>query len=191
MRVVARFRPVNGREEKTKDEDDEYSLLIDEKTKIVGIQYVTQAGSRGLMKREENHNFVFDNVFGPNTTQSQIFEEVAKDAVQWITEGYNSTIFACKFHLLFIFHSESFFFCYCRFPPFSLTTHFKSLPCTYLPWCTHIVHVALVSLLYPSLSPLPPLFTDYRWSDRYRKDFHHVWSRDRQLQEARCDSPFD
>ncbi len=45
--------------------------------------------------REESHNFVFDKVFGPECSQQQVFDEVARDVVTWTAEGYNTTIFAC------------------------------------------------------------------------------------------------
>jgi kinesin family member 5 len=41
-----------------------------------------------------NHSFVFDNVLNENTDQETVFNTVVKDAVMWVSEGYNSTIFS-------------------------------------------------------------------------------------------------
>lgn len=37
-------------------------------------------------------------VFGPDTTQQRLFDEVASDTVKYVAEGYNTTIFACECH---------------------------------------------------------------------------------------------
>jgi len=40
------------------------------------------------------HSFAFDAIFGPESRQSDVFEEVAAPAVKGVLEGYNGTIFA-------------------------------------------------------------------------------------------------
>ncbi|OQS05081.1 kinesin, partial [Thraustotheca clavata] len=40
------------------------------------------------------NSFTFDNVFGEESTQKQVFEQVAKPVVSDVLEGYNATIFA-------------------------------------------------------------------------------------------------
>lgn len=98
VRVVARFRPVSEREVSLHEiQGEEYSLLIDEKQKVIGMRRLITGGkSKTIVSapREESHNFIFDKVFGPECTQQRVFEEVARDVVSWIAEGYNSTIFA-------------------------------------------------------------------------------------------------
>lgn len=42
----------------------------------------------------EDYQFEFDRVFGPKTTQEEMFNMVAKDCVLSALDGYNSTIFA-------------------------------------------------------------------------------------------------
>jgi kinesin family member 5 len=41
-----------------------------------------------------NHSFVFDNVLDESVNQETVFNTVVKDAVMWVSEGYNSTIFS-------------------------------------------------------------------------------------------------
>lgn len=40
------------------------------------------------------HTFGFDFVYGPDSTQSFVYETTAKPAVQSVLEGYNATILA-------------------------------------------------------------------------------------------------
>jgi len=42
----------------------------------------------------QNSEFTFDTVFLPSTSQQEVFEKIAKNAVIWVSQGYNSTIFA-------------------------------------------------------------------------------------------------
>lgn len=44
--------------------------------------------------QHELNRFSFDYVFDFNTDQKTIFEKVAKNAVEWVSQGYNATIFA-------------------------------------------------------------------------------------------------
>lgn len=40
------------------------------------------------------HNFAFDAIFGPESRQIQVFQEVAAPQIKGVLEGYNGTIFA-------------------------------------------------------------------------------------------------
>lgn len=42
----------------------------------------------------EKHSFEFNNVFGVEATQQEIFDKIAKEVVDAALEGYNGTIFA-------------------------------------------------------------------------------------------------
>lgn len=42
----------------------------------------------------ERHAFEFNEVFGSETTQQEIFDKIAKPVVDSAIEGYNGTIFA-------------------------------------------------------------------------------------------------
>jgi kinesin family member 6/9 len=41
-----------------------------------------------------NHKFLFDGLFAPSATQDDVFDRVARDAVDNALNGYNATIFA-------------------------------------------------------------------------------------------------
>lgn len=81
IRVAIRFRPRNKKED---TKDTEYYLRIDSKQNIVDI---SENG-------KEIQQFSFDHVFDYNSSQEKIFSTVAKNAVEWVCQGYNATIFA-------------------------------------------------------------------------------------------------
>jgi len=41
----------------------------------------------------KDHHYQFSRVFGPDTEQEEMFEEVGIPAVQNVLKGYNSTLF--------------------------------------------------------------------------------------------------
>ena len=41
------------------------------------------------------HAFTFDRVFGPESTQDQVFNYAAVPLIKDVLSGYNATIFAC------------------------------------------------------------------------------------------------
>lgn len=45
---------------------------------------------------EGTHAFSFDQIFGPDSKQLEIFDYCAVPLVHDVLEGYNATIFACK-----------------------------------------------------------------------------------------------
>lgn len=72
IKVAIRIRPTNKRE---RDDPDKSIGWTDNSVSVPG------------------HEFVFDRVFSPSVTQEFIFTDVAKNAVEWVCQGYNSTIF--------------------------------------------------------------------------------------------------
>lgn len=80
IQVAVRFRPSKKDEKKNgtfflKVSPDDNSIEISENSK-------------------EIQKFNFDYVFDEKTTQEQIFTRIAKNAIEWVTQGYNATIFA-------------------------------------------------------------------------------------------------
>ena len=59
---------------------------MDEKNKQVFIYKPNE--------KDQAKNFAFDYVFGPDTPQSNIYEQTAFSLVNNVLEGYNGTIFA-------------------------------------------------------------------------------------------------
>jgi len=78
IKVVVRLRPISKTNEPTffsiKDQTITLSVSENERTNI--------------------HHFSFDTIFPPDTTQEDVFLKTAKNAVEWVCQGYNSTIFA-------------------------------------------------------------------------------------------------
>lgn len=80
IKVVIRFRPHNKKEE-GKDSEN-FRLNIDTERGVINIT------------EKEPHQFIFDTVFDANTSQQTVFDTVAKNAIEWVCQGYNATIFA-------------------------------------------------------------------------------------------------
>jgi kinesin family protein 5 len=81
IRVAIRFRPHNKKEE---GKDTDFHLKLDSKQNLIEIS------DNG----KEIQQFAFDHVFDSTTTQEKVFNSVAKDALDWVCQGYNATIFA-------------------------------------------------------------------------------------------------
>lgn len=83
IQVAVRFRPLNK-----KEEDKELSFLqIKAKERTVLI-------AQPDVDKPVFQQFTFDHVFDSSYNQESIFNTVAKNAVEWVCQGYNSTIFA-------------------------------------------------------------------------------------------------
>lgn len=76
VHVAVRFRPLNQ-----KEKDTDSCVNISQNTIEIHIP--------GL----ETHQFTFDNVFDGNTSQEKVFNTIAKKTVEFVSEGYNATIF--------------------------------------------------------------------------------------------------
>jgi kinesin family protein 5 len=77
--VVIRFRPFNLKEDRTIG--GFFDIKPIENTVIVNDNNTTS-------------NFYFDNVFDTMSTQEEIFNDIAKNAIDWVVQGYNSSIFS-------------------------------------------------------------------------------------------------
>jgi len=112
MRVVVRIRPINARElanneatiieqldEKTlvfdpANEDVEEHLRDFHKVAKLAERGAARGGAARGMRRKRNAMYVFDGVFGPNTTQEHVYQETTADTVDTVMRGYNCTVFA-------------------------------------------------------------------------------------------------
>ena len=50
--------------------------------------------SRGSMRRKKNSTYCFDAVFGPDSTQEDVYNETTADTVETVFNGYNCSVFA-------------------------------------------------------------------------------------------------
>lgn len=99
--VIVRIRPRQDRELVEKSivfRTDSRTIVFDpkEKTKDFYFQGVKQHTRSDFGKKRPNRNvsFQYDKVYGPESTNRQIFEEMLKDLTDHLIEGYNSTVFA-------------------------------------------------------------------------------------------------
>lgn len=64
-----------------------------------GDQMISVKETDGLAKELESvktgglYSFTFDRVFGQESTQQQVFEEIGKELVQSVIDGFNGTVF--------------------------------------------------------------------------------------------------
>lgn len=93
IRVFCRVRPLKG------DEATEASAIVpkhlsfpDKDEKQVVISMSDDANYKGTTVIKD-YDFSFDRVFGPTSTQEQVFEEISQ-LVQSALDGYNICIFA-------------------------------------------------------------------------------------------------
>lgn len=84
IKVAIRFRPPKENSE---------TIFIDTKMNCIAKENPksTEPNKRNTLTSKP---FFFDNVFDHTTSQSILFETVAKHAIEWVCDGYNATIFA-------------------------------------------------------------------------------------------------
>lgn len=90
IRVMCRVRPNFGT-----SEDDQAAKIVfpdtDKESKELSILGKEEKSSLGTITRK-NHSFTFDRVFGPESQNQEVFEEISQ-LVQSALDGYNVCIF--------------------------------------------------------------------------------------------------
>eukprot|EP00095_Tigriopus_kingsejongensis_P001128 snap_masked-scaffold1099_size62903-processed-gene-0.6 protein:Tk01128 transcript:snap_masked-scaffold1099_size62903-processed-gene-0.6-mRNA-1 annotation:"kinesin-like protein kif3a isoform x2" len=91
VKVVVRVRPLNSQEREAK-----YASVVqvDHVNGEVKLEAHMSAFSTSLTRESPAKVFAFDNVFGPDSTQMDVYNRVARPIVENVIEGYNGTIFA-------------------------------------------------------------------------------------------------
>ncbi|ODM94653.1 Kinesin-like protein KIF18B [Orchesella cincta] len=99
--VIVRIRPKQGRELEEKTiifRTDPKTIVFDpkEKTKDFYFQGVKQTTRSDFGRKRPNKNmsFTYDKVYGPESTNQEIFGDSMKDLTDHLMEGYNCTVFA-------------------------------------------------------------------------------------------------
>jgi len=86
VRVVVRCRPLNGKEKN--EMKCKVAVKCDEARGTITVQ---QSASRSA---DPPKVFTFDRVFGPESKQTDVYNDAARAIVEGALEGYNGTIFA-------------------------------------------------------------------------------------------------
>ncbi|XP_048886202.1 kinesin-like protein KIF18A isoform X2 [Brienomyrus brachyistius] len=100
VRVVVRVRPANRRELEGNFKNvvqvvDNHMLIFDPKEQEVTFFHGQKLRNRDISKKaSKDLKFVFDNVFGEDSTQQNIFENSTKGILDGVLNGYNCTVFA-------------------------------------------------------------------------------------------------
>lgn len=97
VKVVVRVRPLNARERDGNLKNivrvvDNHMLIFDPKEQEVSFFSGQKAGNRDVRKRaNKDLKFMFDHVFGEDSTQMEVFENTTKGVVDGVLNGYNCT----------------------------------------------------------------------------------------------------
>ncbi|XP_067256888.1 kinesin-like protein KIF18A isoform X1 [Chanodichthys erythropterus] len=100
VKVVVRVRPLNDKEKngnykKVVHVVDNHMLVFDPKEEEVTFFRGQRVGNRDVRKRaNKDLKFVFDSVFGEDSSQVEVFENTTKAIVDGVLNGYNCTVFA-------------------------------------------------------------------------------------------------
>ncbi|KAM7424252.1 hypothetical protein PAMA_000543 [Pampus argenteus] len=100
VKVVVRVRPFNESERHENYRNvvqvvDNHMLIFDPKEEIIPCFGSQRVRNRNINKRaNKDLKFVFDHVFGENSTQDDIFESTTKAVLDGVMNGFNCTVFA-------------------------------------------------------------------------------------------------
>uniref|UniRef100_A0A6A7FXA6 Kinesin-like protein KIF18A n=1 Tax=Hirondellea gigas TaxID=1518452 RepID=A0A6A7FXA6_9CRUS len=101
LKVVVRVRPFNKKETESNARSvveivDEHMLIFDPKHEqdLFFYQGVKQRRRDITKKQHKDQKFLFEAIFGPESTNQDIFENTTKDILDTLLEGYNCSVFA-------------------------------------------------------------------------------------------------
>ncbi|XP_046898063.1 kinesin-like protein KIF18A isoform X2 [Hypomesus transpacificus] len=100
VKVVVRVRPFNDKEQSENSRKvvqvvDNHMLIFDPKEQGIPSFGAQRLRNRDLNKKaSKDLKFVFDNVFGEDSTQLDIFENTTKGVLDGVLNGFNCTVFA-------------------------------------------------------------------------------------------------
>lgn len=91
VKVYARFRPLNQREQTLQtDSDIKFDFAPDGKNMKMTYNQVSSSGA----SQTKELDFAADRIFKMDATQEEVFDEMARPMVEEVIKGYNATIFA-------------------------------------------------------------------------------------------------
>lgn len=74
--------------------EDDGSLIFDPRDSEAEAVYRTKGYLPPGTYRYKHRKYQYDHVFGPNSTQQEVFEHTTKPLLDGILDGYNGTVFA-------------------------------------------------------------------------------------------------
>ncbi|XP_042342625.1 kinesin-like protein KIF18A isoform X1 [Plectropomus leopardus] len=100
VKVVVRVRPTNESEKRENCRNvvqvvDSHMLIFDPKEEDTSCFGAQRVRNRNINRRaNKDLKFVFDHVFGEDSTQDDIFESTTKGVLDGVMNGFNCTVFA-------------------------------------------------------------------------------------------------
>lgn len=96
VKVVVRVRPISEREKRENCRNvvqvvDNHMLIFDPKEEDTSCFGSRRIRNNINKKANKDLKFVFDRVFGENSTQDDIFESTTKGVLDGVMNGFNST----------------------------------------------------------------------------------------------------
>lgn len=97
VKVVVRVRPASDSEKRENCQNvvqvvDNHMLIFDPKEEGISCFGSQRVRNRNINKRaNKDLKFVFDHVFGENSTQADIFESTTKGVLDGLMNGFNCT----------------------------------------------------------------------------------------------------
>ena len=94
VQVAVRCRPLNDRE---RSQGDRNILICDPSRREVQFNNPTVArkpSAKTAVNSSAKKTFTYDQVFGPEATQAQVYDKLVQPIVDEVLEGYNCTVFA-------------------------------------------------------------------------------------------------
>ncbi|XP_063798516.1 kinesin-like protein KIF18B [Pseudophryne corroboree] len=97
--VVVRVRPPNSREEEGNQHSvvhvvDHSILLFDPEESETSNFFSSLRGHEGTKRKGKDLKFIFDRVFGEQSSQQEVFEHTTKKILDGVLNGYNCSVFA-------------------------------------------------------------------------------------------------
>ncbi|CAB4058604.1 KIFC1 [Lepeophtheirus salmonis] len=93
IRVFCRLRPLLGEEVLHQNGKINHISIKEDSKSLELLKSSDSSLDTGLKVKNTNYDFEFDKVFGPDTTQDVVFEEISQ-LVQSAIDGYNVCVFA-------------------------------------------------------------------------------------------------
>jgi len=93
IRVFCRMRPLLGEEKEGSEEIRHVNIQTEKNLELIKTVDAANESIAGGLNKNMKYDFEFDRVFGPNSSQSEVFTEISQ-LVQSALDGYNVCVFA-------------------------------------------------------------------------------------------------